>query len=153
MPEVRWTELWSPRDAVDARDRVGAWLPGRVVAVEKDRVKVHFKGWKAKFDEWIGDAERLVPSGSRTSSAQQAERKVAADKGRDSRATDERQAKHPATSSPDGLHRAAARPGARPAFDPAEPALIRMYKGLFPKQTAAEPQLIGKRSQSTPRTF
>ncbi len=144
MPEVRWTELWSLCDAVDAQDRVGAWLAGRVVAVEKDRIKVHFKGWKAKFDEWIEDAERLAPSGSRTSSAQLAERKVAAEESRDNREMDARQASTP----PSRVQMDCIVPQRGRTRDPRSiqlgSALIRMYKGLFPNQAATEPQLIGE---------
>ncbi len=144
MPEIRWTELWSPRDAVDAQDRVGSWLPGRVVAVEKDRVKVHFKGWKAKFDEWIVDTERLAPSGSRTSSAQLAERKVALEEDRENC----RMAKSEAATPPPRVQMDCIVPQRGRTRDARSiqlgSALIRLYKGLFPKQAETDPQLIGE---------
>eukprot|EP01043_Picozoa_sp_COSAG02_P017031 COSAG02_NODE_763_length_17431_cov_18.031502_5_plen_1607_part_00 len=144
MPEIRWTELWSLRDAVDAQDRMGAWLPGRVVAVEKDRVKVHFKGWNAKFDEWIANTERLAPSGSRTSPAQLAEQEVAVEEGRDSR----RMAKSQAATPPPRVQMDCIVPQRGRTRDARSiqlgSALIRLYKALFPKQTAKEPRLIGE---------
>ena len=54
-------------DSLEARDSRGSWYKARVVAVRgegtEQRVKVHFQGWAARWDEWAG-AERLREAGS-----------------------------------------------------------------------------------------
>jgi hypothetical protein len=36
-----------------AQDQVGKWLRATVVAAEDERVRVHFLGWSAGYDEWL----------------------------------------------------------------------------------------------------
>jgi hypothetical protein len=50
---ANWRTALSPGYAVRARDRSGKWLEGKVVHAEGRRVRVHFLGWNAKYDEWF----------------------------------------------------------------------------------------------------
>ena len=60
---------WEEGFLCDALDRYGGWFAAKVietedgdVAGEVGRVKVHFQGWGAKFEEWIKvPSERLAP--------------------------------------------------------------------------------------------
>lgn len=38
---------------LDVRDQKGAWLEAHVVDIQGDFFKIHYKGWAAKFDEFI----------------------------------------------------------------------------------------------------
>ena len=53
---------WKVGDYLRAKDHQGKWYGARVidVAQTKDKWKVHFPGWDAKWDEWLG-AERIQP--------------------------------------------------------------------------------------------
>ena len=68
-------------DSLLARDRVGMWGNGRVVAVRfvcgggesgrpRRELKVHFHGWNTRHDEWIGEGTgRLQPFAPQTEGA------------------------------------------------------------------------------------
>ena len=47
---------------VQAKDVVGKWLNAIIVRFDatKSNVLVHFDGWDAEFDEWIGVRERRL---------------------------------------------------------------------------------------------
>lgn len=56
-------------DELRAKDRVGNWYEAKVVDQRvgfhyQCQLKIHFKGWKARFDEWVDaeDGTRLMPS-------------------------------------------------------------------------------------------
>jgi hypothetical protein len=55
---------------LDVLDTVSKWCEASVVEEDPDRgrVKVHYRGWASKFDEWIAcaDAHRFAPFGSRS---------------------------------------------------------------------------------------
>eukprot|EP00475_Leptophrys_vorax_P046066 TRINITY_DN9757_c0_g1_i1.p1 TRINITY_DN9757_c0_g1~~TRINITY_DN9757_c0_g1_i1.p1 ORF type:complete len:334 (+),score=60.25 TRINITY_DN9757_c0_g1_i1:627-1628(+) len=50
-------------DLVEAKDSVAKWYTAEVIAVAEGRIRVHFHGWAAKFDEWIptDSNDRLAP--------------------------------------------------------------------------------------------
>ena len=54
---------WSVGERVRAQDRTGNWLKANVLATRGDpddssfELKVHFIGWKSRFDEWVGRAK------------------------------------------------------------------------------------------------
>jgi hypothetical protein len=63
------TFRWYEAKVVDAKRSTGGG--GDVV----DRLKVHFKGWNAKFDEWIErGSDRIAPKGSSTALVMEAVR-------------------------------------------------------------------------------
>ncbi|CAH0374920.1 unnamed protein product [Pelagomonas calceolata] len=37
-------------DVIDAKDSEGRWFDSRIVAIEGDRVKVHYNGWSSRWD-------------------------------------------------------------------------------------------------------
>lgn len=39
---------------------MNTWLEAQVIGVSDAKVQVHYKGWKAKFDEWLGP-DRIAP--------------------------------------------------------------------------------------------
>jgi len=50
---------------LDVKDEINKWCEAQVVGLNKKKgtIKVHYKGWKAKFDEWLDpvkDASRLA---------------------------------------------------------------------------------------------
>jgi len=52
------------------------WYGAKVAEVSEERrqVKVHFNGWKSKFDEWMDwKSFRLAPCGSRSSAKREGE--------------------------------------------------------------------------------
>lgn len=52
------------------------WYGAKVAEVSEERkqVKVHFNGWKSKFDEWMDwESFRLAPCGSRSSAKREGE--------------------------------------------------------------------------------
>jgi len=49
-------------DVVDARDRDGQWYEGKLLEIQGNEAKVHFRGWLPKFDAWIPlDSDSLRP--------------------------------------------------------------------------------------------
>lgn len=59
------------------------WYGAKVAEVSEERkqVKVHFNGWKSKFDEWMDwESFRLAPCGSRSSAKREGEQGSAAAK-------------------------------------------------------------------------
>ncbi|TYZ61098.1 hypothetical protein PybrP1_000390 [[Pythium] brassicae (nom. inval.)] len=47
---------------VDALDSEKKWYESRVIELELTRVKVHYRGWTAKWDEWLSrSSDRLAP--------------------------------------------------------------------------------------------
>ncbi len=47
-------------DFLEAMDREGKWYVAEVLAVDGEKVRVHYLGWDAKWDEWV-TAEKLRP--------------------------------------------------------------------------------------------
>jgi hypothetical protein len=39
-------------DVIDAKDSEGRWFDSRIVAIDGDRVKVHYNGWSSRWDSW-----------------------------------------------------------------------------------------------------
>ena len=66
-PDRRTAQSHDVGDLVEARDSCGQWYEARVMRVRgedaKREWKVHFKGWNARYDEWVA-AERLREVGS-----------------------------------------------------------------------------------------
>ena len=64
----RWRGRLAAGDVVDARDSEGRWFDSVVVDVEGSKVKVHFRGWSARWDTWIEKEDRssLQPLFART---------------------------------------------------------------------------------------
>jgi hypothetical protein len=55
-------------DKLEAKDPYGNWYDAKVIGVrgegETREVKVHYMGWKARFDEWVHvGTGRLKPEG------------------------------------------------------------------------------------------
>ena len=52
---------WKVGEHLDVFDKNGEkWRNGEVVKIEHCRVRIHFSGWGAKYDEWIDeDSDRL----------------------------------------------------------------------------------------------
>jgi len=51
---------------VDVQDYLTKWYEGQVIEINKieEKIKIHYKGWKEKFDEWIDikkDYHRIQP--------------------------------------------------------------------------------------------
>ena len=51
---------------VEARDRTGAWLEGKIVGQRGEgdsmELRIHFYGWNDRFDEWIkADSDKIRP--------------------------------------------------------------------------------------------
>jgi len=54
-------------DLLDIHPAQNKWTEGDVIAVEDSRIKVHFRGWAAKFDEWLSKGSRRIkPFGRET---------------------------------------------------------------------------------------
>lgn len=45
---------WQAGDFVDACDREGQWYVSQVLAVKDGKYRIHYLGWEAKWDEWVG---------------------------------------------------------------------------------------------------
>jgi hypothetical protein len=58
-PAKTWPPpVWAPGLRCDAQDKFGGWYQAKIMLVDGDKVKVHFKGWgredgKSKWDEWM----------------------------------------------------------------------------------------------------
>lgn len=50
---------------IECKDTVGKWIEAYVIEEDEYQVKVHYKGFAAKYDEWIGrsDSSRIRPYG------------------------------------------------------------------------------------------
>ena len=61
-------ESWAKDFKCDATDKHGGWFEATVIQVDEARVKVHFKGYGKRYDEWIAKdaAQRLAPLGTRS---------------------------------------------------------------------------------------
>lgn len=47
--------------------RTFTWYQSKVLEADENRLKVHFKGWNNKFDEWVErDSQRIEPLGTHT---------------------------------------------------------------------------------------
>ena len=58
-------------------NKTNKWFPAKVVAIRGDDVKIHFKGWNIKHDEWISrSSDRLAPYCSSSKSVYDAARKA-----------------------------------------------------------------------------
>lgn len=64
LADPRWRKALHVGSLLDALDSDNRWFDARIVRVgEGDEVKVHYMGWTAKWDTWVGryDEERLAP--------------------------------------------------------------------------------------------
>ena len=64
LADPRWRKALHVGSLLDALDSDNRWFDARIVRVgEGDEVKVHYMGWKAKWDTWVDryDEERLAP--------------------------------------------------------------------------------------------
>eukprot|EP01043_Picozoa_sp_COSAG02_P053368 COSAG02_NODE_5881_length_3965_cov_51.574496_1_plen_542_part_00 len=74
---------WPPREwhvgmRVDAKDKHGGWYEAKILKVEEERVRVHFRGWgredgKSRFDEWANKDDLDKIAAFQTLSAAKAE--------------------------------------------------------------------------------
>ena len=134
---------------IDARDRVGMWLPAKVAAVKTThgvcRVKVHFSGWKARHDEWLNPGQintRIARAGSKTSPAQLAKQQQQQPK----QQKQQKQKQH-AEPPPDlSIQYIAPQRGRTraPRLAQLESSLIHLYTELFPTQAKADPRVIAE---------
>ena len=81
VPEGWQPETWTVGYMCDALDTFGDWFQAKVIEVEDNqRVKIHFQGWPAKWDEWLKvTSERLAPHKLRSSKEAKAKRKAKAE--------------------------------------------------------------------------
>jgi hypothetical protein len=50
---------------IDCKDEHGQWLEARVIELEPDRIKVHYRKWHSRFDAWIPkNSSRIVELGT-----------------------------------------------------------------------------------------
>eukprot|EP01050_Picozoa_sp_SAG11_P003108 SAG11_NODE_169_length_13635_cov_13.307993_1_plen_1066_part_00 len=77
---------WHPKEwtvgyLCDAQDKLGSpWCVGKVLEVEEDRVKIHFQGWAAKWDEWmVVTSDRLAPHKTKSTKEAKAKAKLEAE--------------------------------------------------------------------------
>ena len=60
---------------VEALDKTNKWLEAFVIETSQDQVKVHYKGWHEKFDEWLNrKGTRIRPYGRHKSIVQKKRR-------------------------------------------------------------------------------
>lgn len=52
-PDPIYEQQFAVGDKIRAMDYEGFWYDAHVVHVRDDSVKVHFHGWKSRYDEWI----------------------------------------------------------------------------------------------------
>ena len=73
-------EVWEVGYLCDGLDRYRSpWCVVKVIEVEGDRVKIHFQGWAARWEEWVEvSSDRLAPH--KTKSTKEARAKAAAEK-------------------------------------------------------------------------
>ena len=73
-------EVWEVGYLCDGQDQYRSpWCVVKVIEVEGDRVKIHFQGWAARWEEWVEvTSDRLAPH--KTKSTKEARAKVAAEK-------------------------------------------------------------------------
>jgi hypothetical protein len=73
-------EVWEVGYLCDGLDQYRSpWCVVKVIEVEGDRVKIHFQGWAARWEEWVEvSSDRLAPH--KTKSTKEARAKVAAEK-------------------------------------------------------------------------
>ena len=48
----QWRSHTQVGDVIDAKDSEGRWFDSRIVAIDGDRVKVHYNGWSSRWDSW-----------------------------------------------------------------------------------------------------
>ena len=54
-------------DVLDVHPAQNKWTEGEVIAIDGSKVKVHFRNWAAKYDEWLSNrSRRLKPFGRET---------------------------------------------------------------------------------------
>ena len=60
--------LYCIGDLIDCQDPVHKWCTCRIVdIVENKKIRIHYEGWSAKWDEWLPlDSDRLAPIGTYT---------------------------------------------------------------------------------------
>lgn len=60
--EDAWRYQLQTGQLIDARDTDNVWYESRVVAVSSTLVKIHYRGWTSKWDEWIKrTSSRIAP--------------------------------------------------------------------------------------------
>ncbi|KAG6965663.1 hypothetical protein JG687_00005293 [Phytophthora cactorum] len=64
----QWRSELKLEQIVDALDTDSRWYEARIVDITDARVKVHYRGWSVKWDEWLSrTSPRLMPSHSKVS--------------------------------------------------------------------------------------
>ena len=60
--------LYCIGDLIDCQDKFRKWCTSMIVdIVANEKIRVHYEGWNAKWDEWLPlDSERLAPIGTHT---------------------------------------------------------------------------------------
>ena len=63
-----WRKFLNIGDKVDTKDSstkkryISKWFEGEIVAKIDNRYKIHFHGWKPRFDEWVEcNSEKIMP--------------------------------------------------------------------------------------------
>ena len=56
----QWRESMAVGDVIDAKDSEGRWFDSRIVAIEGDRVKVHYNGWSSRWDSWVDRKDESI---------------------------------------------------------------------------------------------
>ncbi|RLN95725.1 hypothetical protein BBJ28_00005308 [Nothophytophthora sp. Chile5] len=60
--ELRWRLGLTRGHALDALDTTNRWFEARVLTARRNKVQVHYRGWEAKWDEWIPrTSPRIMP--------------------------------------------------------------------------------------------
>ena len=60
VPSQQWRESMAVGDVIDAKDSEGRWFDSRIVAIEGDRVKVHYNGWSSRWDNWCDRKDEQI---------------------------------------------------------------------------------------------
>ncbi|ETK77527.1 hypothetical protein L915_16216 [Phytophthora nicotianae] len=62
----QWRSELKLDQSVDALDTDSRWYEAKIVDITDSRVKVHYRGWSVKWDEWLAKTSpRLMPTHSR----------------------------------------------------------------------------------------
>ena len=56
----QWRESMAVGDVIDAKDSEGRWFDSRIVAIEGDRLRVHYNGWSSRWDSWCDRKDESI---------------------------------------------------------------------------------------------
>ena len=56
----QWRSHIQVGDVIDAKDSEGRWFDSRIVAIEGDRVRVHYNGWSSRWDSWCDRKDESI---------------------------------------------------------------------------------------------